>query len=371
MLWLIAAASAQETDDRDVSWYALPTVDYTSDTGIGFGLSGGLYFEQAGLMPYKSAIELDLYATTKRIQYHSLWFEIVQLADRPIRLQGGLGFTASVSDSYCGVAGDPDCDSEATASESYYLQRYSAPTASLTALVQPARWPVGLVVGGYGARYRPGVFEQDTPYPGSLYSASFPEGETGLYSGVMLGLLRDTRDNEFSPSRGGQSDASLRGGSVLTGSQWDHLGTNLTLTGYLPLHPTLTSASRLVFDRVWGELPSMELGTFGGWSGGSGLGGDIGRGIRAGRYLGRLKALGQQELRWMPLSLSMWNTPVDVGGVAFFDAGHVADAGTGVSAWGTGGGIRIDINSDFLVRFDMGFSPVESWQPYSYIGHAF
>jgi hypothetical protein len=157
------------------------------------------------------------------------------------------------------------------------------------------------------------------------------------------------------------------------GSAWTSLGLNASGIGFAPITPHLTAATRLVFDAIWGEVPTPQLGQFGGWSGGQGLGGDMGRGIRSRRYIGRRKAMGQQELRWMPLTVDIARTAVTLGGVGFFDAGHVSDTDAAVTAWGTGAGIRVDIGGDFLMRYDLGLSPVEGWQPYSYIdfGHAF
>ena len=60
------------------------------------------------------------------------------------------------------------------------------------------------------------------------------------------------------------------------------------------------------------------------------------------------------------------------GGAGFIDGGRVTDGADAVTAWGTGGGIRID-TAGFVIRFDVAVSPVEGWQPYSYIdfAHAF
>jgi hypothetical protein len=366
---LLALAALARADDP-VSWYALPTLDYTSDTGIGGGLAGGVYFERPDLEPYKAAIELDLYATTKRIQDHRLWGEILRFADLPLRIQGEVGFLATVSDSYCGIAGSPDCPQAMGPSD--WLLRYTAPTGAVAALWQPTGWPAGLLAGLRGTRYRSGVFDVTTPYPGSLYAASFPDGEQGWHTTAMVGLLRDTRDDEIATRRGLRTEVSLRGGPVI-GSQWRGGGVNATGIGFAPLTPRLTLATRLVLDAMWGEVPTMALDELGGWAGGRGLGGDIGRGIRAGRYIGRRKALGQQELRWMPLTISVAQTPVTLGGVGFLDGGRVADEGASVAAWGAGGGLRIDVGGDFLMRFDMGVSPAEDWRPFSYIdfGHAF
>lgn len=371
MLALLAAVAHAGEGHDPLSWYALPTIDYSSDFGLGGGLAGGLYFERPDMAPYKAAIELDLYATTKRIQAHSLWLEVLQVADRPLRLQAEVGFLASVSDNYCGVAGEPDCAAEPVGSEN--LLRYSAPTARTAGLWQPPALPVGLMAGLEGAIYRPGVFDVTTPYPDSLYAEAFPDGEQGRYTTAMIGLLTDSRDDEINPSRGVRADASVRGGGAATGSEWASLGLNASGIGFAPLTPALTAATRLVFDAVWGEVPTPQLAQFGGWSGGLGLGGDMGRGIRSGRYIGRRKAMGQQELRWMPLTVDIARTPVTFGGVGFFDAGIISDADAVVAAWGTGAGVRIDIGGDFLMRYDMGLSPVEDWQPYSYIdfGHAF
>ena len=374
ILALLGAAAAQEADGERPAWYALPTFDFTTDTGFGFGVAGGLYAHRDGIQPYKSAIELDLYATTKRIQSHQLWLEVLQLADRPLRLQVSAGFAASVSDNFCGIAGEPDCTggSAGDLDSSEGLVRYSAPTGMLSLLWEPPSWPLGLMGGWYGARYRPGVFQETTPYADSLYAALHPDGETGLYSTAMIGVRRDRRDDEIAPSRGLQADASVRGSHAAIGSRWSGAGLNATAIGYLPLQESLVSATRLVVDRVWGEIPTLELSRFGGWSPGSGLGGDMGRGIRADRYVGRRKAMGQQELRWMPMRPSVLGRPLGLGVVGFLDAGVVADGADSVAAWGTGGGIRIEI-SDFILRFDMGFSPVEYWQPYGYLdfGHAF
>ncbi|MDG1482467.1 MAG: BamA/TamA family outer membrane protein [Myxococcota bacterium] len=364
----LTIAHAEEPRDP-LSWYALPTIDYSSDFGLGGGLASGLYFERPDMAPYKAAVELDLYATTKRVQEHSLWFEVLQLAEQPLRLQAEVGFLATVSDNYCGVAGEPDCT---TTAGDRNLLRYSAPTARVAALWSPLE-RAGVMAGLEGAVYRPGVFNVTTPYPDSLYAEAFPDGEQGRYTAAMVGLLTDSRDDEINPTRGLRADASVRGGGGVIGSAWTSLGLNASGIGFAPITPHLTAATRLVFDAIWGEVPTPQLGQFGGWSGGQGMGGDMGRGIRSRRYIGRRKALGQQELRWMPLTVDIARTAVTLGGVGFFDAGHVSDTDAAVTAWGTGAGIRVDIGGDFLMRYDLGLSPVEGWQPYSYIdfGHAF
>lgn len=373
MILLLSGLAAAE-EERPISWYALPTLDYSSDFGFGFGVAGGVNFEREGFAPYRSSIQVDAYATTKRIQAHRLWFDVLRFADLPLRVQGSLGFDASISDNYCGIAGEPDCvlpDADPT----YYQLRHSEPTGSLNGLWQPEGWPAALFVGWSGARYRPGVFTTTTPYPDSLYAESFPEGETGLSSTAQVGVMRDTRDAEYGPTSGIWAEASARGSHRLIGSRWDSIGSNATFRSYLSLTGRLVWASRLVLDGVWGEQPTLERAAFGGWWGGWGLGGDMGRGIRDSRYIGSFKALGQQELRWMPIVFEAWDSVVQLGGVAFADGGAVTAAlsEAGVAAWGTGGGIRFQMDDDFILRFDMGFSPVEGWSPYSYIdfGHAF
>ena len=101
---LIAAATA-----ADVGGYGVPMIDYSTDTGLGLGATGGVTWRRGDAEPYKVALDLFVYATTRRIQDHSIWLDVIDVGDRPLRLQIWAGYAASHVDNYCGTPGAADC----------------------------------------------------------------------------------------------------------------------------------------------------------------------------------------------------------------------------------------------------------------------
>lgn len=96
----------------------------------------------------------------------------------------------------------------------------------------------------------------------------------------------------------------------------------------------------------------------------------MGRGIRARRYIGRIKLVGQTELRAM-----LYGRPdkLSILTFAFLDAGYV-----GVSyrhfggdraqlLLGFGGGVGIYWGRSFVLRFDVATSALEDYAPYYYL----
>ena len=96
----------------------------------------------------------------------------------------------------------------------------------------------------------------------------------------------------------------------------------------------------------------------------------MGRGIRARRYIGRIKIIAQAELRAAVFAgpRAQWVLQ------AFVDSAWV---GVGFNDFGGdlrrilvsfGGGTGVYWGKDFLVRLDLGLSPYEEWDPKFYLG---
>jgi hypothetical protein len=90
------------------------------------------------------------------------------------------------------------------------------------------------------------------------------------------------------------------------------------------------------------------------------------RGVPAGRYYGKVKVLGNVELRTEIVSFHLFGKSMIFGVTAFFDAGRVwADTsphpeldGRGVGLkYGIGGGLRLQSESSFVLRADLAWSP--------------
>lgn len=397
-----------------VTFSGIPAINYIADNGLGLGVIAAAYFHDGVTAPYRTAVTLQIFASTNLVQDHNVIIDTLRLFDQPLRLNARVGYLSSLTQNYCGVGGTVSCDvgeaeSAATAAgleegtqafadfaRRYYQRRFMNPYGLVNlryALIEraPGQQTRVEVTGGYRAFYFiPGnVFADEdgdgapdfTPYPGSLYEKDFADGEPGLSSVINAGIMIDSRDNEPAPTEGWFTEASVR--ATTPGlSTWNNVGFNLTVRGYthLPvdapiygnLGRRLVLANRLTFDGVLGDVPIQELARLGGSQDIYAFGGaDMGRGIRVQRYMGKAKLLDQAELRFRFFEFDFLEQKFALTLAGFLDTAIVADElidpeDVGVAAAG-GGAFRIAWNENFIIRLDVGVSPVENWSPQIYI----
>lgn len=380
-----------------LGWGGLPAVNYNADDGVGFGVLGTIYRYNGAVEPYKAKIYFLVYFTTKGVQTHRLQLDLLDTLDLPLRLTTRVEYSSGLTNPYCGLTPPGDCgveEAEAAAVAAglaqgtedydtfvrrYYLVRDITPNVFLNALYEldekPTQWSV---FGTYYGEYKlAGTFEEPFPYPGSRYALDFPDGEVGFLSLLQAGVAVDNRDNEPAPTRGYWAEASVRGSSRYLGSAWDFFGWNATFRGYVPLGTErVVFADRLVVDGMVGDAPVSELGRAGGTQLYSFFGGQrAGRGVRYRRVVGKAKVMNQVDLRatvWSPTLLD--KVTIDVTPVAFLDAGYwsdslstLTDADRSAFVYGTGGGLRLAFNKNFVLRGDVGFSPLEDWSARVYL----
>ncbi|HEY3666653.1 MAG TPA: BamA/TamA family outer membrane protein, partial [Polyangiaceae bacterium] len=193
-------------------------------------------------------------------------------------------------------------------------------------------------------------------------------GPTASHAVFLLkyGLQWDTRDNETSSHRGSFDTLDLKlspGGTAEFPYRYGEATVNLR--GFLPLGTErVTLAVRGVGDLMFGDVPFYELARY---DDTFAVGGSLGvRGVPAQRYYGKLKALGNVELRIEAVSFRALGKPLVLAVVPFFDGGRVwADIrphpeldGRGVGLkYGAGGGLRVQSGSSFVIRADLAWSP--------------
>jgi hypothetical protein len=296
-----ATAAPRGPTPAGVTFSGIPAVTYIADNGLGLGIIAAAYFHDGVTTPYRTAITLQIFATTKLVQDHNVIVDSLRLFDLPLRLNARLGYVSSLTQNYCGIGGtvtcdvavaqnaavdaglDPDSSAYDTFVGRYYQRRFMNPYGLVNlryALIerrpgQPTRVEL---TGGYRAfAFFPGDLFADedgdgapdqTPYPGSLYARDFPDGEPGLSSVVNAGLMLDSRDTEPSPTEGWWMEGSLR--ATTPGlSTWNYGGFNVTVRGYthlpvdVPGHGSLgrrlVLANRFTVDGVVGDIPVQEL----------------------------------------------------------------------------------------------------------------
>lgn len=196
------------------------------------------------------------------------------------------------------------------------------------------------------------------------------------YAGVML----DTRDHEFAPTRGWFADLSIRGGPLLE-IPGGYAGLNGAVRAYRRIWgPYLVLAARLLADVLLGTPPFYELSHFGGLFPNHGPGG--GRSLRGAphmRYHGKVKLIANLELRSKLVSFRLFKLPSSLGVTLFGDTGRVwadtrphpdLDGRGGALKYGIGGGLRLQMGETFVVRGDYGWSP-DGWGIYLDVNHVF
>lgn len=393
-LLLAHAASAQSAWEREGwGWGGLPAVNYNSDEGFGFGVVGSVYRYDGHVNPYKTAFNLVLFGTTKAVQTHSLEIDALELGHKPIRLTMKGEFAATKTSNYCGTGPAVTCSAffaeqdadvrDLTGEERdeylrlYYRTQFLNPNAqvNLRWSVDPMPYRVDLLVSYRASAMIPGDLSTAEPYPGSLYAQDFPGGEKGLVSSLQVGVMLDNRDFEPAPTRGSWLEASIRGAHHVILSDYDYFGYNLTARGYVPVFTDrLVLADRAMTDGIVGDAHTVELTTPGGFQRYVFYGSlNAGRGIRLRRYIGKVKAMNQVELRWTAWSPVIAKVPVDLTVLAFNDLGFVGSDFNEFEQMfehplpTIGGGIRLAFDRNFIVRADMGLSAIEEWSPSVYI----
>jgi hypothetical protein len=393
-LLLLSVASAQEPwQERGWGWGGLPAVNYNSDEGLGLGAVGSVFRYDGEISPYRTAVNLVLFGTTGAVQTHSVEVDALQLGDRPLRLTAKAEFAATKTGNYCGTGPAVTCSAffaEAAADQLglegeereemlrlYYRSQFLNPNAQINLrwAIDPMPHRVELLFGYRANGLIPGDLASAEPYPNSLYAEDFPGGERGLVSQAVVGVMIDQRDFEPAPTRGYWAEASVRAASKALGGDYDHVGFNLTWRGYLPLGTDrLVLADRVMADGLVGDAHTLELTIPGGFQRYTFFGSyNAGRGIRLRRYVGKVKAMNQAELRWTPWSPVVAGVPVDLTVLGFSDLGFVGSEFTEIEQMfetplpTAGAGLRVAVDRTFVVRADVGVSPLEAWAPKVYL----
>lgn len=372
-------------------WGGIPAVNYNSDEGFGFGAVGSLYRYNGGTQPYKTGITLILFATTEAIQSHSLEVDMLRVGDTPLRLTVRGALDSTKVDNYCGIGPEVTCDPDVAAARAgsaglvddpaadddpydtfvrrYYRTRYIYPNLRVDAryALDPMPHRFELIAGYRGSVLIQGDFSERGPWAGSRYEEDFGAGEEGYLGVFQVGAMLDNRDNEPAPTRGYWVEASVRAAPAFLGSDWEYVGFNTTLRGYVPVFTDrIVLAERLVVDALAGDAPVRELATPGGSQRYTGFGSlNAGRGVRQRRFVGEAFAMSQTELRVLVAPLELFGVPIDIHLLGFADVGFV---GSEITDFGRmfatplptgGGGLRLAFDKNFVLRADLGFSQFE------------
>ena len=410
------ASNPEALEARRTEVGLLPAINYNSDLGFGFGALAAIAQFSPGFEPFEWRIEALAYATLMDgpsgldvpFQSHYVRIDKPDFIQDGLRLNGTIAFQRFSEAAYHGFGSrsvridgaDDGTDAERRFHD--YDRMNPEVSASLRVELLDRPVPVGKERLEFFAGTRL-LYNDLNIYEGSalardvaLRETDSPDGQTmrdllfGTSDHVLwmlnAGLLLDTRDHEFVPARGTFSELSIRfspgvdddlvfGGFAAVSSWFWSLYKRI-----------LVLAARAAFDFQVGDVPFYELSLFGAFLGGEGPGGGRAvRGVLLQRYAGRIKALGNLELRGRLLPFRVFGQRLNLGLTAFVDAGRVwADTRTrrirGRSldgpfsdfSVGVGGGLRLQWGETFLIRADLAQAVTEGTTGfYIDVGQAF
>ena len=355
----------------------VPLVGGSTDIGIGGGFFAGLVRLQKGYDPYVFNLEAAGLVTFKsgsggiELPVQDLFFKLTvpRLFGRALRLEIRPSYTWEILRYYGLGNGSIDSTRTGATSASVSYRRLHPQLDS------EVRFRIVDHFAGLGGVRLTGNWLQT-----NAASTLVRDRQTGsdevkhLLGGIdphrvlllKAGVQWDDRDNELSTHAGTFHEVNLKaspGGSASFPYRYGNL--NAIGRAFIPmLKPALILALRLVADVLVGDVPFYELSRF---EDTYALGGSGGvRGVPAQRYYGKAKLFGNVELRTELVSFHALGKPMLFGLVGFFDAGRVwADThgepaldGAGMSLkYGTGGGLRLQSGSAFVLRADIAWSP--------------
>ena len=188
---------------------------------------------------------------------------------------------------------------------------------------------------------------------------------------LNAGLLYDSRDHEYTPTRGSFTELSLQ---FSPGVDQDLLYSRLYLgtAHFVPLYGEyLVLGVRGILDYLWGRPPLYALGETGVLTPLDGPGGSWTiRGVPRQRYFGKQKAIVNLELRSMLVRFNIRRARFGVGTALYFDAGRLwtdtrpvllggvdVDGEPSDIKTGVGAGLRLTWGETLIVRVDPAWSP--------------
>ena len=356
----LARTASGEAPGHRIDIAGVPAAGYTTDKGFGLGAAGALYVRSPGYLPYKYSLVLELFATTRGIQDHTLTFDAPRVFGSSWRPIVQIGYLRDKLRPFYGIGNSAPLALPGGQRKSRYfsydLQSWYATLSLEDRLGGP--WKLNLLYSFRSLSTR--------AHASTLLALEHPSGIGDGRSGRLdAEVIYDTRSEEASPVSGQYLALSLHGASPILGGTF----TNGGLAGeaheyFSPAHlgPHLVLAARILGDVTWGDVPVAMMPLFGGRTQVEGLGGSGSlRGLPRDRYLGAAKLVANFEVRSRAVRLTVFHRPLDLWGVAFFDAGRVWAHVAGDGPWwhfhyGRGLGVRVAYVEDFVVRLDYAFS---------------
>ena len=374
----VAPPSAAAPPEGKNEFTAVPVAGGTSDIGVGAGFFAALTRNRAGYTPYAWNIEaagfISFLVVDKALvlPYTDVYSKLTvdRLLGGPLQLDIRPSFTNELTLNYYGMGNASSATPPAGMTSKYFEYSRTHPEVLLDVRFKILDHFAGRV----GLRYIESFFDipADSKLGVDIRSASAEVksliGPTRTEGAALVryGLQFDDRDNEASPHTGFFDEIAFNlspGG--IPSLPFRYAEASINMRAYVPLFSKrVTLALRVVGDVLFGDVPFYELSravdTYA-------VGGSNGvRGVPAQRYRGKVKVIGNMELRVRLFDIRPFGKLFTVGAAGFLDGGRVwadtrphpeLDGSTLNLKYGIGGGLRLMSGTAFVLRADVAWSP--------------
>ena len=362
-----AENSAKDIDESRIgSHYSIfPQAGYSSD----FGIYGGAFLQRMNYgvdeRPFLSNTRLNGVISTKGNLEMDLEYERIRTFGADIRSKVEILGLRLLQGHYFGIGNDTDFSQSLFDDEFFFYERreFQFDYQARKRLSSYSEYGVLDAFSRLKVWHVNGV-EKDGE---TKFLMDQPEGfDPGWVNFLGLGIIADSRDSEFVPSRGYRYSFEFSKALPLMGSDY----TVASLTGdfrhYRTLFANIVFAHNFKFEHQTGSAPFWSKPV---------LGNEYGlRGFHWNRFRGSSSVLSMTELRtWL---FSVWKGRIRVGSQLFWDTGRVysdEDSAQLFDDWkhSFGAGTAFSLfNPDFIVRADAGFSD-EAFRIYFGAGYVF
>jgi hypothetical protein len=355
-----------------------PLIGGNSDIGIEIGAVGTLSKLGHGIRPYEwnmdllAAISVKTGPTGKPelTQQNYLWqIDIPGLRGGTLRLNPSVSYIDTVNEGYFGLGNASTAIRPATAAgDSGRYFEYVDRSFLVRELTRVHLYRAFDLMVGTAVR-----FENPSAYAGSALAVDTAAGRVRGLQALALpmlsaGIIYDTRDNEYFPRRGSFHQIGLRSVQAIPfDSDVRYSAFGAIFAAYRPIGGPFVLAGRALVDAEFGNVPFYDLFSGEPFNQDQIIGGSAGiRGVPEGRYLGKLKALANIELRALLIDFHLLGQVFEIGGDLLFDMGRTwlnytfsaPQDGTSIGLkWGAGGGLYLRWGQAGVFRIEAAYSP--------------